>query len=75
MPGRCDDHPDVELAHRSDDDELTVRSRLAVYDGQTRPLIGYYRGRNRLSEVEGVGAPEDVFTRLRQALAVAVGGR
>jgi len=75
IAGRCDDHPDVELAHRADDDEVTVRSRLSVYDGQTRPLVGYYKSRNRLAEVEGVGAPEDVFTRLRQALAVAVGGR
>jgi len=73
--GKCDDHPDIELVHRADDDEVTVRSRLSVYDGQTRPLIGYYKSRNRLAEVEGVGAPEDVFTRLRQALAVFVGGQ
>jgi methionyl aminopeptidase len=43
--------PDIELVHRADDDEVTVRSRLSVYDGQTRPLIGYYKSRNRLAEV------------------------
>ena len=32
-----------ELYQRADDNEKTIRSRLAVYDEQTKPLIDYYK--------------------------------
>jgi adenylate kinase len=72
---RCDDHPDVTLIQRADDEEGTVRKRLEVYHAQTRPLVDYYRTRGRLVEVPGTGATDVVYDRLRQALGAAVGGR
>ena len=37
-----------ELTQRADDNEETVRNRIAVYEQQTAPLVGYYRqGRAR----------------------------
>ena len=75
VPGRCDDHPQAALIQRADDEEPTVRRRLEVYAAQTRPLVGYYRARGRLVEVPGAGGADEVYTRLKLALGVAVGGR
>jgi len=75
LDAHCDDHPEALLVQRADDDRDTVRKRLAVYLDQTEPLVGYYRSRGRLVEVVGVGSPEDVYSRMRQAMAVAVEGR
>ena len=71
---RCDDHPDAALIQRADDVEETIRKRLEVYRVQTQPLMNYYRSRGRLAEVSGLGASDEVYERLRLALAAAVGG-
>ncbi|HJX89517.1 MAG TPA: adenylate kinase [Pyrinomonadaceae bacterium] len=49
----CDNHPDVQLTHRADDNPETVRARLATYEEQTRPLLDFYRRANRLRTVNG----------------------
>lgn len=49
------------LYQRSDDEEATVRRRLAVYEQNTRPLVEYYRGRDLLDEVSGEGSVDRVF--------------
>jgi adenylate kinase len=46
---------------RSDDVEETIRHRLEVYQAQTLPLLGYYRRRGILVEIDAVG-PVDVIT-------------
>jgi adenylate kinase len=53
---------------RSDDNEVTIRHRLRVYDETTRPLLDFYRGRGILVEVDGTGAVEAVTARIRAAL-------
>ena len=40
------------LERRSDDDELTVRRRLALYREQTAPLEAFYRERKLLVEID-----------------------
>ncbi len=72
---RCDDHPDVALIQRADDEEATIRKRLEVYRAQTLPLEDYYRSQGRLVEVPGTGGTDVVYDRLRQALGAVVGGR
>ena len=47
----CDAH-DVQLERRADDEELTVRRRLAVYREQTEPLEAFYRDRGLLREID-----------------------
>ena len=37
-----DDETGEDLIQRDDDQEVTVRKRLEVYDQQTRPLVDYY---------------------------------
>lgn len=51
------------LYQRDDDNEQTIRQRLAVYREQTSPLIEYYSGRGLLKEVEGVGSIDQIFER------------
>ena len=51
-----------KLVQRSDDEEATVRQRLAVYDRQTRPLLDYYG--DRVATIDGQGTPQEVFDRL-----------
>ncbi len=53
-----------ELYQRDDDREDTVRSRLDVYDKQTRPVIDYYDTIDKLSRVDGEGRAEEVASRL-----------
>jgi len=52
-----------ELYQRDDDNEKTIRQRLAVYNEQTSPLIAYYSERGLLKEVEGIGSIDEIFDR------------
>ncbi len=58
-----------EMYQRDDDNEETVRNRLAVYDKSTTPLIDYYRGNGILSELDGNQTPDEVFASLKEAIA------
>ncbi len=53
---------------RSDDTEDVVRRRQEVYAEQTEPLIGVYRDRNLLIEVDGMGDVDEVTSRIFAAL-------
>jgi adenylate kinase len=53
-----------ELYQREDDHEDTVRHRLQVYNNETRPLLDYYGKAGLLSQVDGMGRPEDVLARI-----------
>lgn len=59
----------AELYQRSDDNEETVRNRLAVYRAQTEPLIGYYESHGVLRTADGGGKmPDEVFAQVEQLL-------
>jgi len=72
-----DDVTGEPLVQRDDDSEETVRSRLTVYQNQTRPLVDYYSswadsGDSRAPKyrkIAGVGAVEEIKARLFEALA------
>ena len=57
-----------ELFQREDDQESTIRNRLAVYDEQTSPLINYYRQAGLLAELDGMLAISAVQERILSAL-------
>jgi adenylate kinase len=57
-----------ELYQRDDDQEETIRARLQVYEEQTAPLIAYYRGKGLLRAIDGVGAIEEIFRNIVQAI-------
>ncbi|MBF0625168.1 MAG: adenylate kinase [Magnetococcales bacterium] len=52
------------LTQRADDNEATVRSRLAVYHQQTAPLIDYYRKQGNFSSVDGMQGMDQVLASL-----------
>jgi adenylate kinase len=54
------------LARRDDDSEMVIRERLAAYDGQTRPVLEFYRAAGaRVLEVDADNhPPEQVFQRI-----------
>ena len=55
---------------RADDTEDVIRRRLEVYAEQTAPLTALYAKRNVLSQVDGMGAVEEVTARLLKVLGV-----
>ncbi|MGH7852494.1 MAG: adenylate kinase, partial [Candidatus Binatia bacterium] len=69
--GVCD-HCGGELYQRHDDEEETIANRLQVYENQTAPLVNYYRERNLLREIDGVGAVEEIRVRVLRALGDGV---
>ena len=60
-----------ELYQRADDNEVTVRERLAVYDPSTKPLIDYYKVSGRYYEINGDQSMDKVFADVQAALKKA----
>jgi adenylate kinase len=68
-PGeRCSDGQPHDLFQRPDDDERTIRERLAVYAGRTRPLIEYYTGKGLLRRIDADGTLDEVDARLEAVI-------
>ena len=57
-----------ELYQRDDDNEATVRSRLATYNQATKPLIDYYTAKGLVRPIAGVGSIEDIFNKITAIL-------
>jgi len=60
-----------ELFQRPDDRIETVKNRLKVYEGQTRPLIEYYTKQGILKKVSGALDVNDLFKELSQIFSDA----
>jgi adenylate kinase len=58
----------AELERRADDDELTVRRRIAVYREQASPLEQFYVERDLLYQVDAEGTPDEVIDRTMKVL-------
>jgi adenylate kinase len=67
VAGVCDATGE-ELYQRSDDTADKVRERLAKFDSETRPVIAHYQRKGVVVEVDGVGDPDEVFTRIMAVL-------
>ncbi|ASM77648.1 Adenylate kinase [Vitreoscilla filiformis] len=72
-----DDVTGEELIQRKDDEEATVRTRLDVYQKQTRPLVDYYSQwaatgdaqAPRYRKIAGQGSVDQITARALEALA------
>lgn len=53
---------------RADDTPESVRHRLSVYDEKTAPVADFYRLHGQLTVVNGVGALDEVFARIIEAI-------
>ncbi|MFH0922881.1 MAG: adenylate kinase [Candidatus Micrarchaeota archaeon] len=56
------------LGIRQDDKPEVVGERLKVYEKQTSPLVKYYREKDLIIEVNGIGSPEEVFRQVEQVI-------
>jgi len=65
---RVCDTDGVPLERRADDDELTVRRRLALYREQTAPLEAFYHARDLLVAIDAEVREAEVATRTNDAL-------
>jgi adenylate kinase len=55
---------------RADDTEDVIRRRLEVYTEQTAPLTAVYSDRGLLTQVDGMGAVENVTSRILDELGI-----
>jgi adenylate kinase len=60
----------AEVEGRADDTEDVIRRRQEVYAEQTEPLIGVYRTRGIVQEIDGIGEVTEVTDRIFAALDV-----
>ncbi len=60
----------AQVEGRADDTEDVIRRRQEVYGEETEPLIGIYRDRGILIEVDGMGEVDVVTQRIFDALDV-----
>ena len=70
IAGTCDICGGHAFKRRPDDNEHTVRTRMAVYRAETWPILPYYEERKMVSRVDGMADIDEVT---RQLFAVLGG--
>lgn len=69
--GVCDSCGNTEFSRRADDNEETMRTRLATYHEQTAPILPYYREKGVLKSIDGMAAIDEVTGQIEAILAAA----
>ncbi|MDL2340589.1 MAG: adenylate kinase [Pseudomonadota bacterium] len=64
VPGVCDICGSTEFRRRPDDNEATVRTRMAEYRAKTEPILPFYADRGLLRRVAGMAPVEDVAAQI-----------
>lgn len=60
VDGICDVFGSTEFKRRPDDNEETVRRRLAEYRAKTAPILPFYEERGLVRRVDGMGPVDEV---------------
>ncbi len=60
VDGVCDVCGSHEFRRRPDDNEQTVRTRMAEYRGKTAPILPYYEQRGLVRRVDGMASVDEV---------------
>ncbi len=68
VAGVCDVCGSHEFKRRPDDNEETVRTRMAEYRGKTAPIIPIYEARGILTRVDGMADIDQVAAAIDKAL-------
>lgn len=66
--GVCDKCASTEFKRRPDDNEETVRTRMAEYRAKTAPILPYYDARELVSRVDGMAEITAVTAAIEQVL-------
>ena len=68
VPGVCDKCGGTEFKRRPDDNEETVRTRMAEYRAKTAPILPFYEQRGIVSRVDGMAPMDDVTVAIEAIL-------
>ena len=60
VEGTCDVCGSHEFKRRPDDNEQTVRTRMAEYRAKTAPILPFYETRGLVRRVDGMKSPQEV---------------
>jgi adenylate kinase len=60
VPNVCDVCGSTEWVRRKDDNEQTVRTRMAEYRAKTQPILPFYEARRLVRRVDGMAPVEQV---------------
>ena len=69
LPGVCDKCNGTEFKRRPDDNEETVRTRMAEYRAKTAPILPIYEARGIVSRVNGMAEMDHVTAAIEGILA------
>ena len=64
VKGVCDVCGSTEFKRRPDDNEQTVRTRMAEYRAKTAPILPYYEERGLVRRIDGMGSVEQVAAQI-----------
>ena len=64
VDGVCDVCGSTEFKRRKDDNEETVRTRMAEYRAKTQPILPYYEAKGLVRRVNGMASVEQVGTEI-----------
>jgi adenylate kinase len=68
VAGVCDVCGSTEFKRRPDDNEQTVRTRMAEYRAKTAPILPYYEQRGLVRRVDGMAPVDEVAARIAAIL-------
>jgi len=68
VPGVCDACGSTEFVRRKDDNEQTVRTRMAEYRAKTAPVLPYYDERGLVRRVDGMASVDEVAAQIAAIL-------
>jgi adenylate kinase len=60
VPGVCDVCGSTEFKRRKDDNEQTVRTRMAEYRAKTQPILPYYEDKGLVRRIDGMASIDEV---------------
>ena len=64
VPGVCDNCGSTEFKRRPDDNEQTVRTRMAEYRAKTQPILPYYEAKGLVRRVDGMQSVDEVAAQI-----------
>jgi adenylate kinase len=67
-PMRCDHCGSTEFNRRADDNEESVRTRMAEYRAKTAPILPFYEARGLVSRVDGMAEMDEVTKEIERVL-------
>jgi adenylate kinase len=69
LPAQCDVCGSEQFKRRPDDNEETVRNRMAEYRAKTAPILPFYEARHLVKRIDGMAPIEQVCADIEAILS------